>query len=192
MILFKDKLLSEAIFEEHFVCDLSACKGKCCVEGDTGAPLEPFELAELEGVLDAVRPYLSKAHQDVLDAQGPYALDDEDGVFKTSLHESKHCVCAIEKGGVTLCGIEEAYNDNKVTFRKPISCHLYPIRITKLNDTEALNYEEWEICKAACALGEQLKTPVYAFVKDALVRKYGEAFFEELEQLAEYLNREKS
>ena len=80
----------------------------------------------------------------------------------------------------------------KVTFRKPISCHLYPIRITKLNDTEVLNYEEWEICKAACALGEQLKTPVYAFVKDALVRKYGEAFFEELEQLAEYLDNEKS
>ena len=100
MILFKDKLLSEAIFEDHFVCDLSACKGKCCVEGDTGAPLEPFELAELEGVLDAVRPYLSKSHQEVLDAKGPYTLDEEDGVFKTSLHGSKHCVFAIEKGAL--------------------------------------------------------------------------------------------
>ena len=130
--------------------------------------------------------------QEVLDAKGPYTLDEEDGVFKTTLHGSKHCVFAIDKGGVTLCGIEEAYNDKKVTFRKPISCHLYPIRITKLNDTEALNYEEWEICKAACALGKKLKTPVYAFVKDALVRKYGEEFFKELEQLADYLNSEKS
>ncbi|MFY0654110.1 MAG: DUF3109 family protein [Cyclobacteriaceae bacterium] len=182
MIIVENAVLSDDIKEKHFVCDLDKCKGACCVEGDLGAPLEEDELEQLNESLNAVKPYLSKEGLNVIEKEGAYILDEE-GDYSTTTIGGKECAFAIyDENGILKCGIEQAYNDGKTDFRKPISCHLYPIRITKYDHYEALNYDRWEICSAACALGEELKVPVYKFLKEPLIRKYGEQWYEELEE----------
>lgn len=180
MILIENAVISDDIKEQLFVCDLDACKGACCVEGDLGAPLEDHELKELEDALDAVKPYLSEEGLKAIQKEGPYIKDFE-GDFSTTTIGNKECAFAIyDAKGILKCGIEQAYRDGKTTFKKPISCELYPIRITKYDHYEALNYDRWSICSAACTLGAKLGVPVYKFLKEALTRKYGEAWYNEL------------
>ena len=190
MIAINNVLLSDEIIEDQFVCDLNKCKGGCCVDGDAGAPLAKNELKLMDGVYDAVLPYLSEESQKELVKQGRYVYDKEFG-WVTPTIESKVCVYGIiDKKGIVKCGIEQAYNDGKVSWKKPISCHLFPIRIQKSRDkkTEYVNYEPREdLCSAACTLGKQLKVPVYVFLKEALIRKYGTDFYETLEATAKHV-----
>lgn len=180
MILIDETVISDDIKEQFFVCDLEKCKGACCVEGDLGAPLEKDELETLDKIYQKVKPYLSKEGITEIERQGTYILDDE-GDHSTPTISGKECAYAVYgKNGVLKCGIEQAYNDGKVKFRKPISCHLYPIRITKYDHYEAINYDRWHICSPACGLGKELGVPVYKFLKEALIRKYGEAWYAEL------------
>ena len=190
MIAIDNILISNEIVDEQFVCDLHKCKGGCCVDGDAGAPLHKDELAEINKVYDAVLPYLAEENKTELQRQGKYVYDKEFG-WVTPTIQSKMCAYGIlDKQGIVKCGIEQAYNDGKVAWKKPISCHLYPIRIkqSKNKQLDYLNYEpREELCKAGCSLGKQLKVPVYIFLKEALLRKYGTEFYETLEATAKHL-----
>ncbi|MBL7856881.1 MAG: DUF3109 family protein [Cyclobacteriaceae bacterium] len=180
MIKVGDVLVSDDIAEKEFVCNLEKCKGACCVEGDFGAPLEESELAILEEIYPMVKPYLSPEGIQAIEKQGTHTVDDE-GELCTPIIDGRECVYAIyDKKGVLKCGIEQAYNDGKISWKKPISCHLYPIRITKKKEFEAVNYHKWHICSAACSLGKELQVPLYKFLKDPLIRKYGEQWYGEL------------
>ncbi|MBX7124734.1 MAG: DUF3109 family protein [Cyclobacteriaceae bacterium] len=185
MIQVGDVLVSDDIRDVEFVCHLEKCKGACCVEGDLGAPLEENELQEMKDLQKVVRPYLTPEGKKAIDAQGPYILD-EDGDYSTPTIGGKECAYAhYDKQGVLKCGIEQAYLDGKLSFRKPISCHLYPIRITRKKGLEAVNYHKWNICSAACTYGKSLQVPLYQFLKEPLIRKYGKAWYEELVRLIE-------
>jgi len=190
MIVIDNKLVSDEIVEEQFVCDLNKCKGGCCVDGDAGAPLSSEELLHLNEVYDAVLPYLDEENKKELLKQGKYVYDNEFG-WVTPTIESKVCVYGItDEKGIVKCGIEQAYNDGKVNWKKPISCHLFPIRVklSKNKKTEYVNYEPREdLCSAACNLGKKLKVPVYVFLKEALVRKYGTEFYETLDAAAKHV-----
>jgi len=187
MIAIKDTLVSEELIEKKFVCDLHACKGGCCVKGDYGAPLEEEELPMLEKIYDSVKPYLSEEGRKAIEKQGKYLLYEKTECV-TPLISGRECAYTIFDKGIAKCGIEKAYFDGKIEFRKPVSCHLYPVRINKMkNSVEAVNYDKWSICKPACKLGDQLKVPLYKFLKDSLTRKFGEEWYSELETAAENL-----
>ncbi|MFT3683188.1 MAG: DUF3109 family protein [Ferruginibacter sp.] len=190
MIAIDNKLVSDEIIEEQFVCDLAKCKGGCCVDGDAGAPLAKDELAEIDKVYDAVLPYLTEESRMELAKQGRYVYDKHFG-WVTPTIESKVCVYGIvDEKGIVKCGIEQAYLDGKVKWKKPISCHLFPVKTKMSRDgkTEFVNYQPREdLCSAACKLGKKLKVPVYVFLKEALVRKFGKDFYEALESTAAYL-----
>ncbi len=180
MIKVGEVLVSDDIKNVEFVCHLEKCKGACCVEGDLGAPLEEEELDTMKEIQSAVDPYLTPEGRAAIQAQGPYILD-EDGDYSTPTISGRECAYAhYDQQGVLKCGIEQAYLDGKVGFRKPISCHLYPIRITKKKGFEAVNYHKWSICSAACAYGKSLQVPLYQFLKEPLIRKYGEGWYQEL------------
>ena len=180
MILIDETVISDDIKEQFFVCDLEKCKGACCVEGDLGAPLTEEETKTLDKVYQKVKPYLSDQGIREIEKQGTFILDEE-GDFSTPTINGRECAYAIyDDKGILKCGIEQAYNDGKIKFRKPISCHLYPIRITKYDHYEAINYDRWHICTPACGLGKELGVPVYKFLKEALTRKYGERWYREL------------
>lgn len=180
MIKIGEVLVSDDIRDKEFVCNLTKCKGACCVEGDYGAPLEDEELEKLKEIYPHVKPYLTKKGIKAIEEQGTHVLDD-DGDFSTPTIGGKECAYSIyDEKGVLKCGIEQAYNDDKIKWKKPISCHLYPIRITKKKNFEAVNYHKWTICSPACSLGKELQVPLYKFLKDALVRKYGQPWYDEL------------
>lgn len=180
MIKVGEVLVSDDIKSVEFVCHLEKCKGACCVEGDLGAPLENDELQVMKDIQAEVDPYLTEEGRAAIKEQGPYVFDD-DGDYSTPTIKGRECAYAhYDKGGVLKCGIEQAYLDGKIGFRKPISCHLYPIRITKKREFEAVNYHKWSICSAACSYGKSLKVPLYKFLKDPLVRKYGESWYNDL------------
>lgn len=182
MIEVGKTLVSDDVIKEQFVCDLTKCKGACCVEGDLGAPLLEEELEEIEKVIDLVKPYLSDEAIEVLEKEGGYLLD-EDGDLSTTTINGKECAFAFyDNAGILKCSIEQAHKEGKTDWKKPISCHLYPIRVAKLPEFEALNYDRWQICSPACDLGKELKVPVYKFLKDALIRKYGVEWYAELEE----------
>jgi hypothetical protein len=189
MIIVQDKLVSDDVVEEQFVCNLTACKGACCWEGDSGAPLEKGELPILDEIFEQVKPYLSPAGIAAIEAQGKYVFFEEAKEWGTTLVDNGPCAYMTLEGGVAQCGIERAWRDGKVDFRKPISCQLYPIRVEKneIAGFEALNYDRWEICSAACEKGKKEQVPVYVFLKEAIIRKYGEDFYEELDGAAQFL-----
>lgn len=191
MIQVDETLLSEDLFDEHFVCDLSACKGACCVEGDAGAPVTIEEIDAMEENLPHILPYLAEKGKQTLSKTGVFEVDI-DGDYVTPLNSGKECAFTIfDKNGTAKCGIEASFRDGKSTFKKPISCHLYPIRISKLKHYEALNYHRWPICKAATICGSNLKVKVYQFAKEPLIKKYGEAWFEQLKEVDKLLDEEK-
>jgi hypothetical protein len=180
MILVGNAVISDDIKERFFVCNLEKCKGACCVEGDLGAPLEDDELEKISRAYSQVKPYLTEAGIKAIEAQGAY-IKDWEGDFSTPTIEGKECAYAIrDEKGILKCGIEQAYLDGKTDFQKPVSCHLYPIRVTKYEEYEALNYDRWAICSAACTFGKELNVPLYKFLKNALIRKYGETWYGEL------------
>ena len=183
MISIGNVLISDEVIEEQFVCDLVKCKGGCCVDGDAGAPLENQELKELNDAFHSVLPYLSKESEAALKEQGKYIYDKEFG-WVTPTVSSGMCAYGIKDSqGIVKCGIEQAYNDGKISWKKPISCHLFPVKIkkSKRGRSELVNYEPREdLCKAACSLGKKLKVPVHIFLKEALLRKYGSDFYEAL------------
>lgn len=181
MIQIDDKLISEDIFSEEFVCNLSKCKGACCVEGDVGAPLDKNETMILDRIFDQIKPYLRPEGVKAIEEQGTWVLDPSDNDYVTPMVEGRECAYVIfDDKGITKCGIEEAYEDGAVDWQKPISCHLYPIRVDEYRTFTALNYHKWEICSDACTLGRELKVPIYKFVKTPLIRKYGEEWYQTL------------
>jgi hypothetical protein len=195
-VIVVDKVLvSDLVVEKQFVCDLHKCKGGCCEEGDAGAPLEREEMKILEKIYEQIKPYLTQEGIDEIEKKGYYHYDKEFG-WVTPTIEGKICAYGFRnKNGIIKCGIEQAYHDGKVDWKKPISCHLYPIRIkkSKKEDIEYVNYEpREELCHPGCVLGKKLKTPVYIFLKEALIRKYGEEFYNTLEAAAKHLETKQS
>ena len=189
MVQIDDVVVSLDVFREKFICNLDACKGQCCIEGDAGAPLEEEEVAELEKVLPVIWDQLSPQAREIIDRQG-VCYTDQDGDLVTSIVNGKDCVftCYDEKG-CCYCAIEKAYRDGKVDFYKPVSCHLYPIRVCNYGPYKAVNYHRWDVCKAAVILGQKENVPVYKFLKEPLIRKFGEAWYNEMESVAEELRK---
>lgn len=185
MIQLGNTLISDDLRDESFVCDLQKCKGACCVEGHLGAPLLFDELNQMEEVVEKVKEYLSPESVAVLEKEGGFLLDKE-GDFSTTTLKTNECAFAFyDNHQILKCSIEQAHRDGKTDFVKPISCHLYPIRVGKAGDYETLNYDKWEICSPACDLGKELKIPIYKFLKEPLIRKYGEEWYAEFCQLIE-------
>lgn len=178
-------IVSESIIEKDFVCNLSACKGACCVDGDAGAPLDFEETKILEDIYPKVKPFLRKEGIAAIEAQGTH-ITTAFGDYETPLINGADCAYVIYDNKKTaLCGIEEAYNQGEISWKKPVSCHLYPVRVKEYSEFSAVNYEQWDICDDACILGKELQVPVYKFVKEALIRKFGKDWYTELEKVAE-------
>lgn len=192
MIEHRGTLISEELFEKRFVCDLNACKGACCEQGDSGAPLLPEEARLIDRHYAAIEPYMTARGRKSVKDQGCTSIVDMDGELVTPLvQEYAECVYAKkDRAGIWKCGIEQAYHDGKIPFNKPISCHLYPIRVEKLKFHDGLNYNQWDICAPACTCGAKLDVPVFRFLKSSLTRAYGADWYEELEGIyAEWLKQ---
>ena len=190
MIQIDDKLISEDLFSEEFVCNLAKCKGICCVDGDAGAPLDEDETKILDEIYPKIKSYLRPEGIQAIEEQGTYTLDFE-GDLVTPLVNNAECAYVIfDEKGYTKCAIEKAYEDGVIDWQKPISCHLYPIRITEYSNFSAINYHEWDICSDACTLGKELGVKVYQFLKKPLIRKYGEEFYQTLSKAAEEWEKE--
>ena len=190
MIQIDDTIISIDCLSEKFCCDLDACKGECCIEGDAGAPVELDEVAELVEALPVVWPWLSASAQAVIDRQG-VVYTDEDGDLVTSIVNGKDCVfTCYDERGYCYCALEKAYREGKSSFYKPLSCHLYPIRLKKIGDCVALNYHRWDVCKMAVMKGGHLNLPVYRFLKEPLIRRFGEEWYTELESAVKELKEQ--
>ncbi|HRI01529.1 MAG TPA: DUF3109 family protein [Saprospiraceae bacterium] len=189
MFVIQDILVSDDLIKQQFLCNLTACKGACCYEGDLGAPLHDSELEILDEILDELSEFLEPNRLEQIRKEGSYKYYKDLNSYGTNLENGGPCVfMTTDELGIACCGIEKAWKAGKTKFRKPISCHLYPVRITenKITGFTAANYDQWDICKAACKSGKKEKVPLYKFVKDALIRRFGEEFYEELEAAVEY------
>ncbi|NQX84943.1 MAG: DUF3109 family protein [Flavobacteriaceae bacterium] len=176
-------IVSEDIIESDFVCNLKACKGACCIAGEAGAPLDAQETKILAEVYPFVKPYLRPEGIKAIEAQGTHITNDF-GELETPLIGNADCAYVVfDQNNTALCGIEAAYNKGDIQWKKPISCHLYPIRVKDYSAFSAVNYHNWKICDDACSLGQELQVPIYKFVKEALVRKFGEDWYTELEKI---------
>lgn len=190
MIIIDNKQVSDDVVEAQFVCDLSKCKGGCCEDGDAGAPLAKEELPVVKAMYEKIKPYLSQTSVNEIERQGHYVYHKEFGWVTPTIESDKEiCVYAVrEKNGMIKCAFEQAYYDGVISWKKPISCHLYPITIKngKYGDYERVNYEPREkLCAPGCALGVKLKVPVYQFLKEPLIRKYGHEFYNTLDKIAQ-------
>jgi hypothetical protein len=193
VIEHRGTLLSEDLFEEHFVCDLSACKGACCVEGESGAPLEADEATLLKKLWPKIKPYIPEKGQQAVAEFGTSVIDDDGDLVTPLVDGTKECAFTVFENGIALCGFEKAWKAGAIPFRKPISCHLYPIRIEQLKFHDGLNYHRWKLCKPACVCGAKLQVPVFRFLKEALTRKYGNTWYDELEAIyAEWVKERKN
>jgi hypothetical protein len=179
MLQIDNTLISSDLLDKNFCCDLKKCKGACCVKGDAGAPLTDDEVKLLPGIIDNIKPYLRKEGIRAVEEQGTHVIDEENETV-TPLVNGAECAYVVFERGIAYCGIEKAYNAGKISFRKPISCHLYPVRIRKYEKFFAVNYDTWSICSPARDRGDNLKLAVYKFVEDALIRKFGEKWFKRL------------
>ena len=180
MLAIDDTLISEDLIEKKFICDLNSCKGGCCVSGDSGAPLEKEELMILKEIYDKIKPYIPKEGIKTIARKGLYVIDEE-GDYTTPLVTGKECAYMYFEKDIAKCSIEKAYKEGKINFQKPISCHLFPVRITKHKEYDAVNYEQRDTCKSALQCGEQLNVAVYKFLKEPLIRKYGKEWYKKLE-----------
>ena len=184
MIQIEDVVVSSDILTEKFCCNLEACGGACCIEGDAGAPVEDEEVAELEKVVPVVWDSLTEAAKETIRRQG-VVYRDRDGDLVTSIVGDKDCVFTCrDADGKCYCDIERAYREGRCSFYKPVSCHLYPIRIERYNTYTAVNYHRWDVCKGAVVLGKMKDLAVYQFLKEPLVRKFGTEWYAELEECA--------
>ncbi len=182
-------IVSEDIIEKEFICNLSACKGACCVDGDAGAPLDKKEADLLQEIYPRVKPFLREVGIKAIEEQGT-SIITKDGEIETPLIKGEDCAYVFfDEHRTALCGIEEAYNQGEINWKKPMSCHLYPVRVKEYSEFSAVNYHHWHICDDACSLGKELQVPVYKFVKEALIRKFGEDWYMELEKVAKKLSK---
>ena len=186
MIVIENTIISEDLLDKQFVCNLEKCKGACCVEGESGAPLDQSEIEILDKIFEKVKPYMVGDGIKTIEEFGKWVIDS-DGDFVTPLVSGRgRCAYVFFDNGIAKCAIEKAHADGKIDFQKPVSCHLYPVRITSQKEYDAVNYSKWEICSPACVNGKKLGVPVYQFVKTALIRKYGNDWFEQLEGAAKF------
>lgn len=191
MIEIDDKIVSADLLRECFACDLSRCKGICCVEGNAGAPLDAEEIGELEAEYEHYKSYMTPDGIEAVERQG-FAVLDEDGDLTTPLVHDAECAYACVENGVTLCAIEKAWRDGRTQFRKPISCHLYPIRLVRFaNGAVGLNYHRWNVCAPARECGRKLGIPVYKALKEPILRRFGEEFYKALEAAEAYMKNNK-
>lgn len=180
MIQINNVLVSDEIAEKKFVCNLNACKGGCCVKGDEGAPLEITELSVMEDIYGEVKDYITPEGRETIEKKGKYEKTITG--YRTPLKKDGACVYVnFESNNIAYCGIERAHEEGKIEFQKPISCHLYPARVSRFSEFEAINYNEWDICDPACKLGDDLDVPVYEFLKIGLIRRFGKEFYRALE-----------
>ncbi len=179
MIVVENSIISEDIRDVRFCCDLQVCKGKCCVDGDAGAPLEKAEVKILKKILPKIKPYLSQEGLKEIEKKGISDLDFN-GELCTRLIGTKDCVFLTYDGDIAKCAIEKAYEDGKIDFKKPISCHLYPIRIRDYGDFKALNYHAWDVCKPALLEGKKKDLPLYKMLKEPLIRMFGDKWYKKL------------
>ena len=178
MVEIEDKIVSEDIFDEMFSCDLSKCKGICCIEGDSGAPLKLEEIDIIEQELENIKPFMTNEGIDAIQQKGVFDID-EDGDYTTTLVNGAECAFVVMEGDIALCAMERAYRNGSTTFIKPISCHLYPIRVKEFsNGMHGLNYHRWNVCQSAVCNGTKSSVKVYECAKDGLIRAYGEQFYE--------------
>lgn len=192
MLIIQDVIVSEELVTEQFICDLHACKGACCTEGDYGAPLEKNEMQLITQYADIIMDDLSEASKAIIGQNNGFEYYAEPKVWGTSCHEDGACVfLTTNELGISMCNIEKLHGEGKIPFNKPVSCHLYPLRVTKneISGFEAWNYDRWDICSAACTKGAKEKVPVYKFLKNAIIRSKGESFFEELDAAAQYFTQ---
>ena len=181
-------IISREIFEKHFLCDILKCKGACCIEGDSGAPLTEEEAVLIKKEYPEFEDYLPRKHKNEINKQG-HSVIDSDGDLVTPLVSERQCAYSYYSNGILKCAIEKAHTEGKTELRKPISCHLFPIRITKYKRFDAVNYQELDICKPGRVCGASEKLPLYKFLKEPLIKKYGEEWYKEVEIAAEYLNK---
>lgn len=187
-MIVDDCIISDNLAEVRFCCDLLQCKGACCVEGDCGAPLDKEEIQILERIYPVVKQYMTAEGIEAVERDGVSSLD-VDKLPCTPLVNNRECAYAIVENGLTLCAIEKAYRDGKIDYPKPISCHLYPVRIEDYGDFKAVNYHEWDICRCAVAKGRAEGKPLYQYLKEPLIRRFGQEWYDELEEQCENLNR---
>ncbi len=186
MIIIDDTLISDEIYTEYFVCDLPVCHGGCCVHGDAGAPLEKEENLILDRIYEKVIPYMRPEGIKEVVKSGRY-VEDIDGESTTPLVNGKECAYVFfDEDNIAKCAIEKAWEEKKVDFKKPVSCHLYPIRITKYSNYEAVNYHRWPICECARKNGTKLKVRIYEFLKESLIRKYGQDWYTQLDEYVKF------
>lgn len=187
LIDIEGRIVATDLLTECFSCDLSLCKGICCVEGNAGAPLEDNEIDILENEYQAYEQYMSQEGRESIAEQGFFVVDS-DGDYTTPLINDAQCAYSVSENGITFCAIDKAYRKGKTKFRKPISCHLYPIRVKVFSDgSEGLNYHRWDICKPACQCGAKLEIPIYKSLKEPIIRRFGENFYEALNVAAKLL-----
>jgi hypothetical protein len=185
MLQIDDTIISLDLLDKHFCCNLVACKGICCIEGEEGAPVEMEEIAQIEELLPLLKNRLSTEAQNVITQQG-VAYIDREGDLAVSIVNGAECVFATKNAnGVWSCLIEQLYNEGKTTFKKPVSCHLYPVRTKKFKDFTAVNYHQWPVCKAAICEGELKSVSLYRFLKEPLIRKFGNEWYQQVEIAAE-------
>lgn len=190
IIEIEDKIVSTELFDECFACDIHQCKGVCCVEGNAGAPLDMDEVDTLEEEWERYKPYMTPEGIEAIDKQG-FMVVDPDGDYTTPLVNDAECAYSYCENGVTLCAIEKAYLEGVCSFRKPISCHLYPIRLINFsNGTIGLNYHRWSVCASARECGKKLNIPVYKALREPIIRRFGEDFYNALEAAANYTNNQ--
>lgn len=179
MLAVQNTLVSDDLTRVKFVCDLKKCHGACCVDGDAGAPLDEDEIGIIEDCLDAVIPYMTEAGVTKVEALGVFDYDEQ-GNYVTPLVNERECAFAIFEGDTARCAIEKAHSEGKIKFQKPVSCHLYPVRLTKTMGDELVNYHEWNVCRFALIHGKRLDVPLYKFLKEPLIRKYGRKWYKDL------------
>ena len=191
MVQIQDVVVSLDVFRGKFLCDLDACKGACCVEGDAGAPVTLDEILELEQILPEIWDDLCPEAREVIDSQG-VAYADPEGEMVTSIVKGKDCVFTLRDSyGHCLCAIEKAYREGRCGFMKPISCRLYPLRVADFGDIRAVNYHRWEICKSAVLAGKKHDMPLYRFLKEPLIERFGQDWYDEMLTVATELVKQK-
>jgi hypothetical protein len=192
MVEIEDKIISDELFEKKFVCDLQKCKGGCCVEGDSGAPLKSKEIKEIAKNLSIIKSEMSTKGLNAI-KNNDFHNVDSDGDKVTKLVDGKECVFVVfDKNNIAKCSIESAFRKNKIHFNKPISCHLYPLRVKKYDSFTAINVDSWHVCKPACECGTELNVPLFKFLKDAIVRSWDLDFFHHLDSVYnEFFNKKK-
>ena len=189
MIKVDNCLVSEDVVDQAFACNVLACKGVCCIEGDAGAPLDLDEIDIIEKNIESIKTEMDETGLALLEKEGFAEKDPFDMMDVPTCKENKECVFVVRKDGILNCAIEIANKKNNFNFPKPISCHLYPIRLDKYNEYYALNYHRWSICSDACTKGRDENIMVYQFAQNALERKFGKEWYSTLETaVKEFLN----